>query len=75
MEYAVQDFREMLTLARLLRRVAQEHAYDAQCDLFLNAAAALEGRAFAIVNADGRTGPALQAQIEPARHAPLNLLV
>lgn len=54
MAYAAQDFRDLLALARLLRRHAQEETYDGQHELLLGTAAALETRAFALANA----GPA-----------------
>jgi hypothetical protein len=72
MGYAVQDLRDLLALARLLRRVAQEEAYDAHCDLFLETAGALEARAFRMAIYGGDAGRDLS---ESELHAPVNLLV
>ena len=72
MGYVVQDLRDLLALARMLRRVAQEEAFDAHCDLFLETAGALEARAFrfAIYGGD-----ADRDMSQSALHAPVNLLV
>jgi hypothetical protein len=72
MEYAVQDSRDLLAFARVLRRVAQEDVHDPHSDLLLKTAAALEARAFRLaiygqdVGEDGREAPL---------PGPVNLLV
>ena len=72
MGYAIQDFRDLLALARLLRRIAQERSYDGEHELLLDTAAALEARAFA-QDCDAPGGP--EQKPAPALRAPVNFLV
>ena len=67
-----QNLRDLLSLARMLRRFAQDHAYDPNRTLFLAAATALEARAHAIATLPGGE-TALQR--DAALHAPVNRLV
>ena len=73
MGYAVQDLRDLLVLARILRRCAQEQAHDADCGLFLETAAALESRAFSIAISGEVSNPA--SRDEKVLHAPVNLVI
>lgn len=66
-----QNLRDLLSLARMLRRFAQHHEYDPNRTLFLAAATALEARAHAIATLPG--GAALER--DAALHAPVNRLV
>jgi hypothetical protein len=75
MGYAVQDLRNLLVLARILRRCAQEPAYDSDCGLFLETAAALESRAFSIAISGELSGGVAGAHNDKARHAPVDLKV
>ena len=74
MGYAVQDLRDLLVLARILRRCAQEQAHDADCGLFLETAAALESRAFSLALsgdiANGRPAP----RDDKVLHAPVDVM-
>jgi len=73
MAFNAQNLRELLSLARMLRRFADEHKYDVNRELFFATAAALEARASFIATApDGET-VALERDI--ALHAPVNQLV
>ena len=73
MGYKGENSRDLLALARVLRRVAQENSHDGQHELMLGTAAALEARAFSLSGSDAR----LEQLSEPAAagHAPVNLLV
>jgi hypothetical protein len=75
MGYAVQDLRDLLVLARILRRCAQEQAHDADCGLFLETAAALEARAFSIALGGGLAETRSGQTVNTKRHAPVNLVV
>jgi hypothetical protein len=75
MGYAVQDLRNLLVLARILRRCAQDPAYDADCGLFLETAAALESRAFSIAISGELSGGHSSAQADKALHAPVDLKI
>lgn len=55
MGYATQNFRDLLALARLPRRFAQENICDGQHELLLDTATALEARVFSLAN--NLTGP------------------
>ena len=72
MGYKGENFRDLLALARLLRRFAQENSYDGQHEMMLDTAAALEARAFSLSDSEA----AMEQNAEPAeRHAPVNLVV
>lgn len=73
MEYSVQDLRDLLALARMLRRFARDHD-DHQC-LFLETASVLEARAFFIANSDHHTTPEQAPGRDPKRHAPVDVLI
>lgn len=75
MGYAVQDLRNLLVLARILRRCAQEPAYDSDCGLFLETAAALESRAFSIAISGELSGGLPREQADKALHAPVDLKI
>lgn len=75
MGYAVQDLRNLLVLARILRRCAQDPVYDADCGLFLETAAALESRAFSIAISGELSGGNPGAQADKALHAPVDLKI
>lgn len=72
MGYAAQNLRDLLALARVLRRMAQDESHDAHSELLLQSAAALETRAFrlALGSEDGE-GP--RGNVIPP--APVNLVV
>lgn len=69
----VQNLRDLLSLARLLRRFAEQHNYDANRELFLATAAALEARTHFLATAPAGETAALERAIAP--HAPINQLV
>ena len=71
MGYAVHDLRDLLSLARLLRGFAEEHAHDNNHDLFLNTAVALEARARFMATTNNATG----LERDTAIHAPVNLVI
>jgi hypothetical protein len=73
MAYSAQNFRDLLALARLLRRFAQEQSYDGEHGLLLDTASALEVRAFALANAGGEAG-ALPPPDKVA-HAPVDVRI
>jgi hypothetical protein len=73
MAFDVQNLRDLLSLARLLRRFAEQHSYDANRELFLATAAALETRAHFLAIAPDGEPAALERDI--ALHAPVNQLV
>jgi hypothetical protein len=67
-----QNLRDMLSLARLLRRFATERQYDPNRELFLATALALEARAHAIATApDGETA---ELERDIALHARVNIV-
>ncbi len=71
MGQVARNLRDMLILARMLRRFAQTHRDDVRLDEILSTARALEARAQAA--AEGQKPEA--AKDEAALHAPVNLLV
>jgi hypothetical protein len=71
MGYAVHDLRELLSVARMLRGFAEEHAYDNNHDLFLSTAVALEARAHFMAT----TIHMDTLESDTAIHAPVNMLV
>jgi hypothetical protein len=68
-----QTLRDILSLARLLRRFAEERTCDNHHDLFMTTAAALEDRAHSMANAE--EAPAWNLARDPALHAPVNCCV
>jgi len=73
MGYALRDLYDLFALARALRRCAADHGFDGHRDLFLDAAAVLEARAFFIAS---NSYPAKPNQEPKAKaYAPLNLLI
>jgi hypothetical protein len=73
MSYAAENLRDLLSLARLLRRFAEQHTQDNRHDLFLSAAVALEARAHMIATAQNIESHARERDV--ALHAPVNCLV
>jgi hypothetical protein len=71
MGYAVHDLRELLSLARLLRRFAEEHSRDTTHALFLDTAVSLEARAHFLATAHDVSG----LEQDTALHAPVNMVV
>ena len=71
MGYAVHDLRDLLSLARLLRRFAEEHAGDSTHALFLDTVVALEARAHFLATANDVTG----LEQDTALHTPVNMVV
>jgi hypothetical protein len=71
MGYAVQDLRDLLSLARLLRRFAEERHHDHGGDVFLNTAVALEARAHYLATTNDVCG----LEQDTALHAPVNMMV
>lgn len=70
MAYEGHDLRDLLGIARLLRRLAEEHLRDPYNRLFLDTAVALEARAQFLathVRPEGLRG-------DEALHAPVDLL-
>jgi hypothetical protein len=67
-----QSLRDLLSLARMLRRFAEEHGYDANRELFVATAVALEARAHFIATVPDAE-PAMLAR-DIALHAPVNVL-
>jgi hypothetical protein len=73
MAFDAQNMRDLLSLARMLRRFAEQHQYDSRRNLFLVTAAALEARAHALAAApDGNAGP---QERDGALHAPVNRVI
>ena len=74
MSQAAENLRELLSLARMLRRFAQEDTQDNHRVLFVSAAAALEARAQLLAAAIETPAP-----VDPVRdqalHAPVNCFV
>jgi len=74
MSQAAENLRELLSLARLLRRFAQEKTQDNHRVLFVSTAKALEARARLMAEAIEAPAP-----VDPVRdqalHAPVNCLV
>jgi hypothetical protein len=73
MAFDAHNLRDILSLARLLRRFAQEHHYDANHVLFLATAVALEGRAHLL--ATSPDGEPARLEYDLVLHAPVNQLV
>ena len=72
MTNAPQNLRELLALARMLRRFAEEHTYDNHHDLFMATATALEDRAHMIADAQEIT--VASREHDKALHAPVNCM-
>jgi hypothetical protein len=74
MGHAAESLRELLSLARLLRRFAQEQTHDNHHVLFITTAIALEARAQLLAAAIEAPAP-----VDPVRdqalHAPVNCFV
>lgn len=71
MSYAsVHDMRDLLSLAKVLRRFAEEHANDNYHDRFISTAMELEARAHSVA-----AGHAPGLGRELALYAPVNRLV
>ena len=62
-----------MSLARMLRRFAQEHTYDANHELFVATSMALEARAHFL--AAMPEGTLVNLERDLALHTPVNLLV
>ena len=74
MSQAAENLRDLLSLARLLRRFAQEQTQDNHRLLFVSTAMALEARARLM--AEAIEAPALLDMArDQALHAPVNCLV
>jgi len=73
MAFDAQNLRDLLSLARLLRRFAEQHNYDANRELFLSTAIALEARAHFL--AEAPDGKPVGLERDSALHAPVNQLV
>jgi hypothetical protein len=71
MTYEAHGLRNLLSLARMLRGFAEEHAHDNNHALFLSTAVALEERAHFIANAED-TG---ELEHDTAIHAPVDMVV
>jgi hypothetical protein len=74
MSHAAESLRELLSLARLLRRFAQEQTQDNHHILFITTAIALEARAQLLATAIETPAPVDLAR-DQALHAPVNCLV
>jgi hypothetical protein len=74
MSHAAENLRELLSLARLLRRFAQEQTRDNHQLLFVSTAVALEARAQLLATAIEAPGP-VDLVRDQALHAPVNCLV
>jgi hypothetical protein len=74
MSHAAENLRELLSLARLLRRFAQEQTQGNHQALFVSTAIALEARAHLLAAAIEAPAPVDLAR-DQALHAPVNYLV
>ena len=74
MSQAAENLRELLSLARLLRRFAQEQTRDNHQMLFVSTAMALEARARLLATAIAAPAP-VDLMRDKALHAPVNCLV
>jgi hypothetical protein len=74
MSQAAENLRELLSLARLLRRFAQEQTQDNHRALFVSTAMALEARA-RLMAAAIETPVLVDPVRDQALHAPINCLV
>ena len=72
MTNAPQNLRDLLSLARMLRRFAEEHTYDNHRALFIATAIALEDRAHMIADAQDIT--VASSERDKALHAPVNCM-
>ena len=73
MAYPAQTFRDLLALARLLRRFAQEQSYDGEHGLLLDTASALEVRAFALANGSSEVN--VNQPADKVVHGPVDLRI
>ena len=74
MGHAAESLRELLSLARMLRRFALEQTQDNHHVLFISTAIALEARAHLL--AESVDAPALvDVERDNALHAPVNCVV
>jgi hypothetical protein len=71
MGQSIQDVRDLIALARRLRRIADEHPRDHIYHRLLTAAAEIEQRALLLVEAG--EAPAPEKDARP--HAPINLMI
>jgi len=74
MSQAAENLRELLSLARLLRRFAKEQTQDNHQVLFVSTAMALEARAQLLATAIAAPDPADLGR-DQALHAPVDCLV
>jgi hypothetical protein len=74
MSQAAENLRELLSLARMLRRFAKEQTQDNNRVLFVSTATALEARAHLMAEAVEAPAP-MDLVREEALHAPVNCLV
>jgi hypothetical protein len=74
MSHAAENLRELLSLARLLRRFAQEQTHDNHHVLFVATAIALEARAQLLATAVEAPAP-VDLVRDQALHAPVNCIV
>ena len=72
MAYTEQNFHDLLALARVLRRFAQDNGYDGRQRLLLDAAAALEERAFSLSNDGTNSHPIPSGGVAPPH---VNLMI
>jgi hypothetical protein len=73
MGQAVKDLRDYLSLARVLRRFVDSHPADANHDLFVTTATALEARARFLAQTHRVRPEELRRDV--ALHAPVNLVI
>jgi hypothetical protein len=73
MGQAAQNLRDLLSLARMLRRFAIERSHDNHHVLFISAAMALEARAHALATTP--QAAAMELERANALHAPVDRLV
>lgn len=73
MSDAAENLRELLSLARMLRRFASEQTYDNHHALFIATAIALEARAQLLANTVAAPAP-VDLLRDEALHAPVNCL-
>ncbi len=72
MAYSAQYLRDLLSLAKTLRRFVDLHGEDANHDLFITAAGALDVRAHHLATVNGDL---LEVRHDAALRAPVNQLV
>ena len=73
MGQAAQNLRDMLSLARMLRRFAHQPSHDNHHVLFISTAMSLEARAHYLAANNGL--PPADLERDTALHAPVNRLV